>query len=545
MYGMMMQSQLTLTSIMRHAQINFPESEIVSVTADNPQHRYTYRESFTRAAQLANALHSLLGAEPGDRIGTLAWNDYRHFELYYATSCSGLVCHTINPRLFAEQIAYIVDHAEDRFLFIDLMFVPLLEALAPKLNAVKGYVVLTDSEHMPVTTLPNAHCYEELLALADTYFDWPQLDESSAAALCYTSGTTGNPKGVLYSHRAMVLHTYGVLLPDVFALQGNEAVLPVVPMFHVNAWSIPYAVPVVGAKLVLPGPKMGCGETLCKLMQQESVTIAAGVPTVWLALLKYLRENEQTIPSLNRVVVGGSACPWSIMQEFEQRHNIYTHHAWGMTEMSPLGTFNARIRKSLPADEAKALRLKQGRAAYGVEMRIVDQQGNSLPHDGTAFGALQVRGPWVCERYFRAEESALSADGWFDTGDVASIDPQGYLGITDRTKDVIKSGGEWISSIELENLVMAVDGVAEAAVIGVAHEKWDERPLLLVVPIAGANPDPQQILAAIASKVAKWWIPDDCILVDEIPHTATGKISKKDLRLQFADYRWPLTETVS
>jgi fatty-acyl-CoA synthase len=343
----------------------------------------------------------------------------------------------------------------------------------------------------------------------------------------------------------MVLHTYGVLLPDVFALQSNEAVLPVVPMFHVNAWSIPYAVPVVGAKLVLPGPKMGCGETLCKLMQQEGVTIAAGVPTVWLALLKYLRENEQTIPSLNRVVVGGSACPWSIMQEFEQRHNIYTHHAWGMTEMSPLGTFNARIRKSLPADEAKALRLKQGRAAYGVEMRIVDQQGNSLPHDGTAFGALQVRGPWVCERYFRAEESALSADGWFDTGDVANIDPQGYLGITDRTKDVIKSGGEWISSIELENLVMAVDGVAEAAVIGVAHEKWDERPLLLVVPIAGANPDPQQILAAIASKVAKWWIPDDCILVDEIPHTATGKISKKDLRIQFADYRWPQAETVS
>ncbi|WP_323846925.1 long-chain-fatty-acid--CoA ligase [Microbulbifer magnicolonia] len=538
MFGLMMQSQLTLTGIMRHARSNFPGSEIVSVTADNPHHRYSYREAFDRAAQLANALQKL-GAQPGDRIGTLAWNDYRHFELYYATSCSGLVCHTINPRLFPEQIAYIIEHAEDRWLFIDPMFVPLLEALSGQLSTVKGYVMLTDSAHMPDTSLPNAHCYEELLALEPAEFDWPQLDENSAAALCYTSGTTGNPKGVLYSHRAMVLHTYGVLLPDVFALQGDEAVLPVVPMFHVNAWSIPYAVPAVGAKLVFPGPKMGCGETLSKLMQREGVTIAAGVPTVWLALLKHLRDSGETIPSLNRVVVGGSACPWSVMQEFEQQHGVYTHHAWGMTEMSPLGTYNARIAETVPAEEARALRLKQGRAAYGVEMRIVDERGLPLPHDGVAFGALQVRGPWVCERYFKAEESALTADGWFDTGDVATIDPRGYLGITDRTKDVIKSGGEWISSIELENFAMTLTGVAEAAVIGVPHDKWAERPLLILVAAPGAELDPKAVLAAFHGNVAKWWIPDDCVVVDELPHTATGKISKKDLRVQFAEYRWP------
>ena len=542
MLGMMMQSQLTLTSIMRHAHNNFPDSEIVSVTADNPLHRYHYREAFERTGQLANALHKL-GARKGDRIGTLAWNDYRHFELYYATSCSGLVCHTINPRLFPEQIAYIVGHAEDRWLFIDPMFVPLLEALADQLPSVEGYVVLTDRAHMPQTSLPNVHCYEELLAPEQPDFDWPQLQESDAAALCYTSGTTGNPKGVLYSHRAMVLHTYGVLLPDVFALQGDEAVLPVVPMFHVNAWSVPYAVPAVGAKLVFPGPKMGCGETLSKLIQREGVTIAAGVPTVWLALLNYLRDSGETVESLNRVVVGGSACPWSIMEEFEQKHGVYTHHAWGMTEMSPLGTYNARVRRDLPPEEAKALRLKQGRAAFGVEMRIVDDQGQPLPHDGKAFGALHVRGPWVCERYFKSGESALSGDGWFDTGDVATIDPRGYLGITDRTKDVIKSGGEWISSIELENFAMTLDGVAEAAVIGVAHEKWAERPLLAVVPAPGADLDTGAILQAFDGNVAKWWIPDDCIVVEELPHTATGKISKKDLREQLADYQWPAEET--
>ncbi|WP_444921035.1 long-chain fatty acid--CoA ligase [Microbulbifer sp. CnH-101-G] len=537
MNGMMMQSQLTLTGIIQHALSNSPNSEIVSVTADNPHFRYTYKEAFKRSAQLAQAL-SRLGAKRGDRIGTLAWNDHRHLELYYATSCSGLVCHTINPRLFPEQIHYIIEHAEDRWLFIDPIFVPLIEKLADRLTSVEGFVVLTDKAHMPQSTLENYFCYEELLHNHSDNFQWPELNEQSAAALCYTSGTTGNPKGVLYSHRSMTLHTYGVLMPDVFAIRQNEAILPVVPMFHVNAWSIPYAAPAVGAKLVLPGPKMGCGETLSRLMQQESVTIAAGVPTVWLALLKYLRETGETIPSLNRVVVGGSACPWSIMEEFEEKHGVYTHHAWGMTEMSPLGTYNARVDNKLSACEAKALRLKQGRAGFGVEMRIVDPLGSPLPHDGTAFGALQVRGPWVCERYYKAEESALTADGWFDTGDVATIDPAGYLTITDRTKDVIKSGGEWISSIELENFAMTLEDVAEAAVIGVPHEKWAERPLLIVVPETGKEPEAEKILSAYHGRFAKWWIPDDCIITAEIPHTATGKISKKDLRQQFSQHLW-------
>lgn len=543
MNGLMMQSQLTLTDVMRHTRRNHPGGEIVSITADNPLHRCTYENAFQRTAQLANALQRL-GAQRGDRIGTLAWNDYRHFELYYATSCSGLVCHTINPRLFPEQLSYIIQHAEDQWLFIDPMFVPLLEKLAGQLTStkggsVKGYVVLTDSAHMPDTSLPNALCYEELLAPESTEMDWPELNEEDAAALCYTSGTTGNPKGVLYSHRALVLHTYGSLMPDGFCLGRDEVMMPVVPMFHVNAWALPYAVPVVGAKLVLPGPKMGDGETLAKLIRQEEVNISAGVPTIWLALLNYLRESGTTVPSLRRVVVGGSACPWSIMEEFEQKHGVYTHHAWGMTETSPLGTFNPQVPDSMPKDEAIELRLKQGRTPFGVEMRIVDDSGKVQPHDGETSGALQVRGPWICERYFKAEKTALTEDGWFDTGDVATIDPKGFLGITDRSKDVIKSGGEWISSIELENFAMTLDGVAEAAVIGIEHDKWAERPLLVIVPAPGAKPDTGEILRAFRGNVAKWWIPDDCVLAQELPHTATGKVSKKDLREQFSDYRWP------
>ncbi|MDP5209420.1 long-chain-fatty-acid--CoA ligase [Microbulbifer sp. 2205BS26-8] len=543
MDGLMMQSQLTLTGIIHQALGNAPNSEIVSVTADNPRHRCTYRQAFARAGQLASALAEL-GAVSGDRIGTLAWNDHRHFELYYATSCSGLVCHTINPRLFPEQIGYIIQHAEDRWLFIDPVFVPLVQAMAETLSAVEGIIVLTDRVHMPADLPPGYFCYEELLSSGSSGYQWPDLCEDSAAALCYTSGTTGKPKGVLYSHRAMTLHTYGVLMPDAFAIRHNEAILPVVPMFHVNAWAIPYAAPAVGAKLVLPGPRMGCGQTLSKLIQQESVSIAAGVPTVWLALLKYLRESGETIPSLNRVVVGGSACPWSIMEEFEQKHGVYTHHAWGMTEMSPLGTYNARVAETVPPEEAKNLRLKQGQAGLGVEMRILDPQGSPLPHNGRAFGTLQVRGPWVCERYYKAETSALSADGWFDTGDVATIDPLGYLTITDRTKDVIKSGGEWISSIELENFAMTLDGVAEAAVIGLPHEKWAERPLLVVVPEAGASLTPDTLLGAFQNQFAKWWIPDDCVIAGALPHTATGKISKKALRQQFTEHLWPREETV-
>lgn len=536
MQGNMMQSPLSLTGVMQHAKNVFPNQEIVSVTADNPLHRYTFAEAFARAGKLANALEKL-GAEKGDRIATLAWNDYRHFELYYGTSCSGLVCHTINPRLFAEQIEYIINHAEDKIVFTDPMFVPLLESFADKLK-VEAFVVLTSPENMPKTTLNNVYCYEDLISDFSENYDWPMLDENDACALCYTSGTTGNPKGVLYSHRAMVVHAYASLLPDVFGLSYQDVVMPIVPMFHVNAWSLPYGAAAVGAKIVFPGPKMADGETLTALINNEKVSCSAGVPTVWLALLTHLRNTQQTVPSLNRVVSGGSACPWAIMEELDQAHDVYTHHAWGMTEMSPLGTYNARVPDDLAPEEAKALRLKQGRPSFGVELRIVDEHGTELPRDGIAFGALQVRGAWVCERYFKQEESALTEDGWFDTGDVATLDPQGFMTITDRTKDVIKSGGEWISSIELENHAVALDGVAEAAVIGVAHPKWDERPLLLIVKEADADLDPKALLKSFEGKVATWWIPNECVFIDEIPHTATGKISKKDLRIQFEGFQW-------
>lgn len=536
MQGNMMHSQLSLTSLMRHANAVFPNQEIVSVTGENPQHRCTFSQAFKRSAQLASALKKL-GAQKGERIATLAWNDYRHFELYYATSCSGLVCHTINPRLFPEQIAYIVNHADDKVLFTDPMFIPLIEALHEQLS-VEHYVVLCNQDNMPDSKLDKLISYEELIADESSHFDWPELDENDACSLCYTSGTTGNPKGVLYSHRAITIHAYASLMPDVFGLSSQDVIMPIVPMFHVNAWAIPYGAVAVGAKLVFPGPKMADGETLSKLINEEGVTCSAGVPTVWLALLNYLRENKLEIPSLNRVVSGGSACPWAIMEEFEQKHDVYTHHAWGMTEMSPLGTYNARVPKGLDVESEKRLRLKQGRPSFGVELRIVDDEGNELPRDGKAFGALQVRGPWVCERYFKQEKSALTEDGWFDTGDVATLDPAGYMTITDRTKDVIKSGGEWISSIELENHAVALEGVAEAAVIGVAHPKWDERPLLIIVKDGSRELSAQEILDSFEGKVASWWIPNDCIFVEEIPHTATGKISKKDLRSQFEQHQW-------
>ncbi len=534
MQGNMMNSQLTLTGIMNHARSVFPNQEIVSITSEG-QHRHTFSEAFDRSAQLANALNKL-GAQAGDRVATLAWNDFRHFELYYASSCSGTVCHTINPRLFPEQIAYIINHAEDRFLFLDPMFVPLIEALDGQIS-VEHYVVLCSKDHMPDSKL-NLLCYEELIASESSDFNWPELNENDACALCYTSGTTGNPKGVLYSHRAMTIHAYASLLPDVFGLSALDVIMPIVPMFHVNAWSIPYGAAAVGAKIVFPGPKMADGETLTRLINEEKVTCSAGVPTVWLALLMYLRDSGDSIPSLNRVVSGGSACPWAIMEELDEKHGVYTHHAWGMTEMSPLGSYNARVPEDVDAETRKALRLKQGRPSFGVELRIVDENNQELPRDGVAFGALQARGPWVCERYYKQEESALTEDGWFDTGDVATLDPEGYMTITDRTKDVIKSGGEWISSIELENHAVALDGVAEAAVIGVLHPKWDERPLLIIVKEEGTDLDPKEILASFDGKVASWWVPNDCVFVDEIPHTATGKISKKDLRTQFEGHVW-------
>ena len=542
MHGLMMNTPLTITSIMRHVERNSPHGEIVSVTVDQPLHRQTYRESFTRVRQLGNALNRL-GLEPSDRVATLAWNDYRHFELYYAISCGGFVLHTINPRLFAEQIEYIVNHAEDRYIFIDPMFVPLLDKLAPQLPAVEGYVVLTDAAHMPQSTLPNLLCYETLLEAESDDFEWPELDENVASALCYTSGTTGNPKGVLYSHRATVLHSYASALPDVMNLRARDVVLPVVPLFHANGWGTAYTVPMVGAKLVFPGPKLGDGETLHELMESEGVTAALGVPTVWLALLQYLRDNGKTLQTLERTIVGGSACPLAIMDEFREKHGVETHHAWGMTEMSPLGTFNSLLpgMENFDHEALQVVRAKQGRAVYGVEMKIVDDDNNELPWDGKRFGALKVRGPWIASDYYRMDDGGgtLDSEGWFSTGDVATIDANGYMQITDRTKDVIKSGGEWISSIDLENAAVAHPGVLEAAVIGVAHAKWAERPLMIVVPGEGETVDKQTLLDFLAEHVAKWWLPDDIVFVDEIPHTATGKISKVSLRERFGDYRLP------
>ena len=541
MLGQMMTTPLTTTSIMHFAEKVYANSEIVSVTSDNPCHRYTYADAFQRVRKLANALQKL-GAKSGDVIGTLAWNDYRHLELYYAVSCSGMVCHTVNPRLFPEQLQYIIDHAEDQFVFIDLLFVPLLEKLAPSLPKVKGYIVLTDREHMPSTSsLENLHCYESLIADQPDQFNWPDLDENSASALCYTSGTTGHPKGVLYSHRSTILHTYATAMPDVFGISVRDVVLPIVPMFHVNGWGLVYTCPMIGAKLVLPGPKMGDGETLCRLINQEQVSVSAGVPTVWLALLNYLEQSGETVPTLGRVVTGGAACPKPIFEKFRENYGVEVHHAWGMTEMSPLGTYNTLKPHMMNWTESEKteVRLKQGRPAYGVDIKIVDDENRELPWDGQSSGAVKVRGPWVIQRYFKAEHDACDADGWFETGDVAAMDAEGYMNITDRTKDVIKSGGEWISSIELENCAMNHPAVAEAAVIGVSHPKWTERPLLVLVPKAGTAIDKQELLNFFNGKVAKWWIPEACELVEELPHTATGKVSKKDLRAQFTEYQWP------
>jgi len=541
MLGLIMNRQLTITSIMEHARKFHGDAEVVSVTADQPLHRYTYREAFARSARLANAL-ARLGILQGERIGTLAWNDYRHLEVYFATSCAGFVCHTINPRLFPEQIEYIVEHAEDRWLFVDPAFVPLLEALKHRLGCVEGFVILGPAGVAAKTTLRNAVDYETLIAGEPDTFDWPALDENSACAMCYTSGTTGNPKGVVYSHRALVLHTYACLMPDVMSLSAREVVMPVVPMFHVNAWSIPYGAAVVGARLVFPGPKMGDGETLTRLIESEGVTVTAGVPTVWLALLAHLRASGRTVPSLRRVIVGGSACPRAVMEEFEQKHGVHVHHAWGMTEMSPIGTFNSPSADfdRLEPEEQWAQRLRVGRPVYGVEVKIVGADGEELPWDGVSFGSLKVRGPWICSEYFRiGKTDAHGEDGWFETGDVATIDPRGYVAITDRTKDVIKSGGEWISSIDLENTAVAHPAVAEAAVIGAYHPRWAERPLLCVVLRPGAELAREEMLAWFEGKVAKWWIPDDVVFVDELPHTATGKLSKKELRERFREYRFP------
>ena len=542
MNGLMMRQQLSISSIVEHAERVNGNAEIVSITADNPRHRYTYREAFARARKLADGMSSW-GLAQGERIATLAWNDYRHFETYYGSACSGYVCHTINPRLFPEQLVYIINHAEDRYIFIDPDFVSLAEGLVAECPGVLGWVVLTTAERMPQTTLPNALCYETLVAAGSEAFQWPTLDENAACALCYTSGTTGNPKGVLYSHRSTMLHAYATMMPDALGIARKDVVLPIVPMFHVNAWGNPYSCPMAGAKLVLPGSKMGDGETLAALINEEQVTMSAGVPTVWLGLLAYLKASGQRVESLERIVVGGAACPLSIMEELDT-YGVQSKVGWGMTEMSPLGTVNASqaAREDYSEEDFAKVRLKGGRQVFGVEMKIVDDEGSELPWDGEAFGSLKVRGPWVCSSYFKLEGSdAHAEEGWFETGDVATIDPDGYMAITDRTKDVIKSGGEWISSIEVENVATDHPKVAEAAVIGHYHPKWSERPLLIVVRgPQGKDLTAEEILAWFEGRIAKWWTPDAVEFADELPHTATGKVQKVKLREIYKDFAFPV-----
>jgi fatty-acyl-CoA synthase len=539
MHGQMMDRPLLISSLIEHAARYHGDAEIVSRTHDHPLHRTTYAEVHERARKLAGALERL-GVAPGDRVATLAWNDFRHVELYFAVSGMGAVCHTLNPRLFPEQLVYIVNHAEDAWIAVDPTFVPLVESFADRIPGVRGFLVLSDAAHMPATALAGALCYETLLAAETAEREWPVFDERTASSLCYTSGTTGHPKGVLFSHRSTVLHTFGVCMADTLAIGSRDVVLPVVPMFHANAWGLPYATAMCGAKLVMPGPKLD-GESVCELLGGEGVTFTAGVPTVWLMLLDYLKKSGRRLPKLERVVIGGAAAPRSMIAAFERDHGVTVIHSWGMTETSPLGTVGTlkRRHRELPEEQRLDYQVKQGRAIYGVELKVVDDQGRELPRDGKAFGELMVRGPWTVGSYFKGEGGEILEGGWFPTGDVATLDRDGYMQITDRSKDVIKSGGEWISSIDLENEVLGHPGVAEAAVVGVAHPKWSERPLLVVVPADGARPGREEILEYLRPRVARWWLPDDVVFVDELPHTATGKISKKTLRDRFKDHVLP------
>lgn len=540
MLGLMQERPLLLSQLITHAALNHADREIVTMTVAEGVHRYGYADCERRARQAAKVL-AARGIGKGDRVATLAWNGYRHMEVWYAVSGMGAVSHTINPRLFAEQIVYIANHAEDRILFLDLTFVPLVEKLADKLTTVEAFVLLCDDAHMPETNLKGAISYESFLAEADDDFVWPDMDENTAAGLCYTSGTTGNPKGVLYSHRSSVLHAYGTALVDVLGMGERDVILPVVPMFHANAWGIAHAAPLVGSKLVMPGAALD-GKSLHTLIETEGVTLSAAVPTVWLGLLSYLEQEEKRVDSLNRVVIGGSAAPRSMIERFETKYDVRVKHAWGMTEMNPLGTVNTPKAKhmSMPHEKRIDLKCKQGRAVFGVEMKITDEDGQDKPRDGKAFGHLKVRGPWIVREYFKGEGGRiLDDDGWFDTGDVATIDPDGFMAITDRSKDVIKSGGEWISSIDLENAAVGHPDVAEAAVVGVPHPKWDERPLLILVPAEGKTLDKADIQDFLAGHVAKWWLPDDIVFVDELPHTATGKLLKTELRDRYKDYKLP------
>ena len=532
--GQMMYAPMLLSSILEQAARHSAEVEIVSRRVEGDVHRYTYRDCHTRSKQLAQALDAR-GIEAGDRIGTLAWNGYRHMELYFGVSGIGAVCHTINPRLFPEQIVYIINHARDRFVFFDASFASLVEQIAALCPHVEKWVMLCDEAALPHEFAVPLESYETLIAGHDGHFTWPRFDEQQAALLCYTSGTTGDPKGVLYSHRSITLMCYGSALPDTLALSATETIAPVVPMFHVNAWGLPFSATLVGAKLVLPGAKLD-GESLCTLFEQEGVTMSAGVPTVWLGFVDYMRRTGKTSTTFRRAIVGGAACPPHLAAAMAEV-GVKAVHAWGMTELSPLGTVcsGSRGYAGKSAEEQAAIQAKQGRAVPGIDLKIVGSDGAELPWDGQSAGDLMARGHWVADRYFGAEHSALD-DGWFPTGDVATIDPDGYMRITDRSKDVIKSGGEWISSIELENIAVSHPEIEKAACIACAHPKWDERPLIVAVRREGSSVGARDVLDFYAGKVAKWCVPDDIVFVDDLPLTATGKVQKLTLRQRFGGY---------
>jgi fatty-acyl-CoA synthase len=543
MRGLMQDFPLLVHRVLDHAARWHGATSILSRSIEGPLHRTDYATLSRRARALASACEKKLGLKMGSVIATMAWNSWRHLEIWYGVMGLGAIVHTLNPRLFTEQLAYIINHAEDQWIFTDLTFVPLFEKLQDSLPHVKGFIIMTDAAHMPASTsLRNPVCYEDLIREGDEDFRWPEFDENTACGLCYTSGTTGNPKGVLYSHRSNVLHGLMCALGDAMALSSRDVAMPVVPMFHANAWSIAFSAPIAGAALVMPGPKLD-GASIYEMLTEGKVTITAAVPTVWLMLLSHLEQNPNLrLPHLARVVIGGSACPESIMKAFVETYGADVIHAWGMTEMSPIGSLGVQSGRAaeLPAEAWWTVKLKQGRPPFMVDMKITDDEGNTLPHDGRTFGRLKVKGPAVAKSYYKGEGlSAFDAEGWFDTGDVATIDEYGYMQITDRAKDVIKSGGEWISSIELENVAISCQGVQEAAAIGLPHPKWDERPLLVVVRKKGAAVTREEILAHLDGRIAKWWMPDDVSFVDEIPHTATGKISKMELRARFKDYSFP------
>ena len=545
MFGMMQDWPLVVSSILDHAARFHGEREVVTRSVEGPIVRATYAQIHARSRRVAKAL-THRGIKLGDRIGTLAWNSGRHLEAWYGIMGIGAICHTINPRLFPEQIAYIVNHAEDRMIFVDLTFVPILEKLGKQIDVVETFVIMTDRAHMPQTTLKNAVAFEDLVAEADEDFAWVRVDENTAAGLCYTSGTTGNPKGVLYSHRSNVLHAMAVNTSDCVGAKSTDTLMPVVPMFHANAWATTFACPMAGTKMVMPGAKLD-GVSVYELLDSEKVTITAAVPTVWQMLLTHMEANNLKLPYLKKVMIGGSACPPSMIETFEKKYEVEVMHAWGMTEMSPVGTIGSfkSGMEDLPWAEQLKVKTKQGRAMYSVEMKITDDEGRDLPHDGKTFGHLMVKGPAVAKSYFKGEggrygtSSILDKEGWFDTGDIATLDHLGFMQITDRAKDVIKSGGEWISSIDVENIAVGCPGVAQAAVIGVAHPKWDERPLLIVVKKPDADVTREAVLKYLEGKIAKWWMPDDVQFVKEIPLTATGKMQKTALRDQFKDYKLP------